>query len=56
METFGDDINDDTLDNARPYLIGKAAAVVNEKKRPWPGLRFYGWLEVFTIVNLIHFL
>jgi NAD(P)H-dependent flavin oxidoreductase YrpB (nitropropane dioxygenase family) len=32
METLGDDIDDDTLDNARPFLMGKAAAVVNEKK------------------------
>jgi len=32
MEEMGDDIDDDTLDNARPFLMGKAAAVVNEKK------------------------
>jgi len=32
METMGDDIDDDTLDNARPFLMGKAAAVVNDKK------------------------
>ncbi|KAI9865150.1 MAG: hypothetical protein M1813_002470 [Trichoglossum hirsutum] len=32
LENLGDDIDDDTLDNARPYLIGKVAAVVNEKK------------------------
>jgi hypothetical protein len=32
MENLGDDIDDDTLDNARPFLMGKAAAVVNEKK------------------------
>jgi hypothetical protein len=32
METLGDDIDDDTLDNARPFLMGKAAAVTNEKK------------------------
>ena len=31
METMGDDIDDDTLDNARPFLMGKAAAVVNEE-------------------------
>lgn len=31
METMGDDIDDDTLDNARPFLMGKAAAVVNDK-------------------------
>lgn len=28
----GDDIDDETMDNARPFLMGKAAAVVNEKK------------------------
>ena len=32
METLGDEIDDDTLDNARPFLMGKAAAVVNEKQ------------------------
>ena len=32
MENLSDDIDDDTLDNARPHLMGKAAAVVNEKK------------------------
>jgi len=32
MERLGDDIDDDTLDNARPFLMGKVAAVVNEKK------------------------
>ena len=32
METMGDDVDDDTLDNARPFLMGKVAAVVNEKK------------------------
>ena len=32
FETRGDDIDDDTMDNARPFLMGKAAAVVNEKK------------------------
>jgi hypothetical protein len=32
METLGDDIDDDTLDNARPFLMGKAAAVVNVKQ------------------------
>jgi hypothetical protein len=31
METMGDDIDDDTLDNARPFLMGKAAAVTNEE-------------------------
>lgn len=32
MERLGDDIDDETMDNARPFLMGKAAAVVNEKK------------------------
>lgn len=32
FETMGDDIDDDTLDNTRPFLMGKASAVVNEKK------------------------
>ncbi|KAF2456930.1 oxidoreductase-like protein [Lineolata rhizophorae] len=32
MENMGDDIDDDTMDNARPFLMGKAAAVVNERK------------------------
>ncbi|KAK0650375.1 putative nitronate monooxygenase [Lasiodiplodia hormozganensis] len=32
LEKLGDDIDDDTMDNARPFLMGKAAAVVNEKK------------------------
>jgi len=32
FETKGDDIDDETMDNARPFLMGKAAAVVNEKK------------------------
>lgn len=31
METLGDDIDDDTLDNARPFLMGKAAAVVDKE-------------------------
>jgi len=31
FETLGDDIDDDTLDNARPFLMGKASAVCNEK-------------------------
>ncbi|KAL8943144.1 MAG: hypothetical protein Q9211_001094 [Gyalolechia sp. 1 TL-2023] len=30
--SMGDDLDDETMDNARPYLIGKAAAVVNERK------------------------
>jgi len=32
IERMGDDIDDDTLDNIRPFLMGKAAAVVNERK------------------------
>ena len=32
FEKLGDDVDDDTMDNARPFLMGKASAVVNEKK------------------------
>jgi NAD(P)H-dependent flavin oxidoreductase YrpB (nitropropane dioxygenase family) len=32
FEKLGDEIDDETMDNARPFLMGKAAAVVNEKK------------------------
>ena len=32
FENLTDEIDDETLDNARPYLMGKAAAVVNERK------------------------
>ncbi|KAI4148232.1 MAG: hypothetical protein LQ340_005173 [Diploschistes diacapsis] len=32
FETMGDDLDDETMDNARPFLMGKASAVVNEKK------------------------
>ncbi|KAF2268652.1 2-nitropropane dioxygenase [Lojkania enalia] len=32
LEKLGDDLDDDTMDNARPFLMGKAAAVVNERK------------------------
>ena len=32
LEKLGDDLDDDTMDNARPFLMGKAAAVVDEKK------------------------
>lgn len=32
LETQGDNLDDDTMDQARPFLMGKAAAVVNEKK------------------------
>jgi len=31
FETMGDEIDDDTLDNARPFLMGKVAAVVKEE-------------------------
>ena len=32
FETLGDDIDDETMDNARPFLMGKAAAVVDDRK------------------------
>ncbi|KAF9734549.1 hypothetical protein PMIN02_010157 [Paraphaeosphaeria minitans] len=32
FEKLGDDLDDDAMDNARPFLMGKVAAVVNEKK------------------------
>ncbi|RAK71092.1 nitronate monooxygenase [Aspergillus fijiensis CBS 313.89] len=32
MENLPDDVDDSVLENARPYLMGKVAAVVNEKK------------------------
>lgn len=32
FETLGDDIDDETMDNARPFLMGKAAAVIDELK------------------------
>ena len=32
FEKLGDNVDDETMDNARPFLMGKAAAVVNEKK------------------------
>ncbi|KAB8233303.1 hypothetical protein ETB97_004669 [Aspergillus alliaceus] len=32
LENMPDDVDDETLDNARPYLMGKVAAVVTEKK------------------------
>lgn len=32
FETLGDDITDEMMENARPFLMGKASAVVNEKK------------------------
>ncbi|EME38340.1 hypothetical protein DOTSEDRAFT_75774 [Dothistroma septosporum NZE10] len=31
IERMGDDVDDDTMDNARPFLMGKAAAVVNDR-------------------------
>jgi len=31
LERMGDDIDDDTMDNARPFLMGKASAVVNDR-------------------------
>ncbi|KAL8776109.1 MAG: hypothetical protein Q9213_008385, partial [Squamulea squamosa] len=32
FENMGDDVDDETMDNARPFLMGKAAAVVDERK------------------------
>lgn len=32
FETLGDDMTDEQMDNARPFLMGKAAAVVEEEK------------------------
>lgn len=32
LEAAGDDISDEMMDQARPFLMGKVAAVVNEKK------------------------
>ena len=32
LEKMGDDIDDETMDHARPFLMGKVAAVVNERK------------------------
>ncbi|GIJ98722.1 hypothetical protein Aspvir_000842 [Aspergillus viridinutans] len=32
FENLGDDVDDETLDNARPWLMGKVSAVVSEKK------------------------
>lgn len=32
FENLPDDVDDDVMDNARPFLMGKVAAVVNEKK------------------------
>ncbi|CAI6337587.1 unnamed protein product [Periconia digitata] len=32
LENMGDDVDDETMDNARPFLMGKVAAVVSEKK------------------------
>lgn len=32
LEKLGDDVDDEMMDNARPHLMGKVAAVVNQKK------------------------
>lgn len=32
IESMGDDVDDDTMDNARPFLMGKVAAVVNKSE------------------------
>jgi NAD(P)H-dependent flavin oxidoreductase YrpB (nitropropane dioxygenase family) len=32
LEKLGDDLDDETMDNARPFLMGKVAAVVEERK------------------------
>jgi NAD(P)H-dependent flavin oxidoreductase YrpB (nitropropane dioxygenase family) len=32
FETKGDELTDEEMDNARPFLMGKAAAVTNERK------------------------
>jgi NAD(P)H-dependent flavin oxidoreductase YrpB (nitropropane dioxygenase family) len=32
LEKMGDDLDDETMDNARPFLMGKVAAVVEERK------------------------
>lgn len=32
LEKLGDDLDDETMDNARPFLMGKVAAVVTDKK------------------------
>ncbi|KAF2864381.1 2-nitropropane dioxygenase [Piedraia hortae CBS 480.64] len=32
LENVGDEVDDETMDNMRPFLMGKAAAVVNEVK------------------------
>ena len=31
LERMGDDVDDETMDNARPFLMGKASAVVNDR-------------------------
>lgn len=33
LEQLGDDLDDETEENARPFLMGKAAAVINERKK-----------------------
>jgi hypothetical protein len=32
LEKLGDDLDDEMFDNSRPFLMGKVAAVVNERK------------------------
>jgi len=32
IDSRGDDLDDETMDQARPFLMGKVAAVVNERK------------------------
>jgi len=31
LERMGDDVDDETMDNARPFLMGKASAVTNDR-------------------------
>lgn len=33
IEKLGDDLDEETEDYARPFLMGKAAAVINERKK-----------------------
>lgn len=33
IEQLGDNLDEETEDNARPFLMGKAAAVINERKK-----------------------
>jgi NAD(P)H-dependent flavin oxidoreductase YrpB (nitropropane dioxygenase family) len=32
LDTMADDLSDETIDHTRPFMMGKAAAVVNEEK------------------------